>query len=89
MSFLQLRRDHGFAKRSFNERKIKGGEIFIQSYENNNYYLDKEMTDMDDLSVPLTKEYILYNKDWEKVLVTKDYNDINTYIHSKQGTTPN
>lgn len=88
MSFLQLRRDHGFIKRSFNEKKIKDGEIFIQSYENNKYYLDKETTDMDDLSVPLTKEYILYNKDWEKVLVTKDYNDINTYIHSKQGTAP-
>jgi len=80
MSFVKFKKDYGFVKRGSSDRQEKDCDILIRMYENNNYFLENQLIDPDNIDLPLRKNYILYDLNWEEILETPDLNLIKEYL---------
>lgn len=80
MSFVKFKKVYGFVKHGSSMIEKEDCDILIRTYENCFHYIENQLLDWKDLSIPLGRNYILYDLNWEKILETSDLSVIEEYL---------
>ncbi len=84
-TFPKLKKKYGFEKITSNTQPLDNneGDVFLISYKSPKYILEKKLYDWKDLSKPLTREYILYTSEYEKILSTDNISSLVFYLEGQ------